>query len=504
LGLTSLLTFLLPLLEVAGVAADEPELRPYRNLVAGATLALATVTFLAMGYLLPLTVVQGSPWHDPFVWMSLAVWMALLALTAWALQGRPGGAAAVGLVLLALAPAIIIAVWGSGHFLIFIPAYLRFTSPGRGVSLIPTMVMMTAGLALLLRTWFDVRRQDHDAVWPTPLGIGDGQLPSMRHCRGLQFQPWILAAVAALSALQLLLPGGLIRPLMEVQGVTLVVVTAGSGLCFASLFLFWQFHQGWKELRRVLEVLDFISYRAAFAEAGRLIEWNAMRALGRGLTTHRSSLRGREILLAQKDWVNGVDPSFQACLDVLEVLEGDSPKSRRSLGMYGKWLVRLITARQITVCGDVLASACAKAPVEATANQADIDLFKALRAIAFIREAFIVLRHLLIGSLGTMILLVLGVSAFDFQPKADLLMLLGVALMGMLAWVVWVILNMERDPLLCLMEGTKPGEVQWSMGLVENGFRFVLVPLLLLFATLNPSAGGLLVQVFNPLMHLIK
>jgi hypothetical protein len=305
-------------------------------------------------------------------------------------------------------------------------------------------------------------------------------------------------------ALQLILPTGLVRPLMEVQGVTLVVVAAGGGLFAASLFLFWQFHRGWKELRRMLEVLDFSTYRAAFEEAGRLLEWNAMRALGRGLTTHRSSLRGRAILQDQKDWVTRVEPSFQACLDVLEALEGDTPRGRRGLGKYGKWLVRLITARQITVCGDVLDQASVKAPVEAATHQADIDLFKALRAIAFIREAFIVLRHLLIGSIGTMILLVLGVSAFDFQPKADLLTLLGAALLGMLAWVAWVILSMERDPLLCLMEGTKPGEVQWSMGLVENGFRFVLVPLLLLLATLNPTFGGVVMQVFNPLMHLLK
>ena len=504
LGLTSLLVFLLPLLEVAGEAADEPELRPYRNLVAGATLALATVTMLAMGYLLPLAVLRGSPWHDPFLWMSLTAWVALLLLTARSLQGRVGGAPALLLVLLALSPAVLVALWGPRHFLMVVPAYLRFTSPGRGVSLLPTMLLMAAGLALLLHTWFDVRQQDHDEVWPMPLGIGAGQVPSMGHLRGLPFQPWILAATTTLSALQLLLPGGLIRPLLESQSVTLIVVAVGSGLFAASLFLFWQFHRGWKELRRVLEVLDFSAYRAAFAEAGRLIDWNAMRALGSGLSTHRSSLRGREILLDQKDWVTAVDPSFQACLDVLEALERETPLSRRSLGVYRKWLVRLVTARQMTVCGDALALACAKAPAEAAVHQAEVDLFKALRAIAFIREAFIVLRHLLIGSVGTMILLVLGVAAFDFQPKADVMTLLSAALLGMAAWAAFVILNMERDPLLCLMEGTKPGEVTWSLGLVTNGFRFVLVPLLLLLATLNPTVGSLLVQVFNPLMHLLK
>jgi hypothetical protein len=158
----------------------------------------------------------------------------------------------------------------------------------------------------------------------------------------------------------------------------------------------------------------------------------------------------------------------------------------------------------MTVCGDALAAACAKDPASAQAHQAEVDLFSALRAVHYIRQAFLVLRHLLIGSLGTLILLVLGVGAFDFQPKSDVLMILSAALLVMAAWIALVILAMERDPLLCLLEGTQPGEVQLSLGLVENGFRFVLVPLLLLLATLNPSFGGLLMQVFNPLMHLLK
>ena len=53
----------------------------------------------------------------------------------------------------------------------------------------------------------------------------------------------------------------------------------------------------------------------------------------------------------------------------------------------------------------------------ALAHQSDVDLFGALRAVHFIRQAFLVLRHLLIGSLGTLILLVLGMAAFDFWGR---------------------------------------------------------------------------------------
>jgi hypothetical protein len=504
LSLTSVLVFLRPLREVAGIPSADPGLRPYHNLVAGAVLALATVTFLAMGYLLPLAVLKRSPGHDPFLWMSVATWVVLLVLTGWSLRGRAGGWLACLVILLALLPALLIANWGAHHFLIFMPAYLRFTSPGRGVSLIPTLVMLTAGLALLLRTWFDVRRQNHDALWPVPMGIDHGTRVALRHLRGLRFQPWTFGIVVVLVGFQLIMPGGLIRPLMEVQGVTLMLVALGGGLFTASAFLFWQFHRGWMELRRLLEVLDFSSYRAAFAEAGHLIEWNAMKALGRGLSTHRSSLRGRAILLAQRDWAGPVEPRYAASLDALAALEADSPKVGRARGEYETWRARMAMAQQMTVCGDLLAVACQRDPSAAATHQAEVDLFLAMRAIQFIRQAFIVLRQLLVGSLGTLILLVLGVAAFDFQPKGDVLILLGAALLAMAAWIGLAILHVERDPILCLMEGTQPGEVQLSLGLVENGFRYILVPLLLLLATINPSFGGVMVQVFNPLMHLLK
>ncbi|WLT32698.1 hypothetical protein [Geothrix sp. PMB-07] len=504
LGLAMVWVFLGPLLGVAKVPSHEPGLSPYRNLLAGAVLALGTLSFLAMGYVLPLAVLRGSPWRDPFLGMSLLVWAALVGLTFWALSGRLGAMRALLLSLLALVPAALMALWGPKHFLDYMPNYLRFSSPGRGISMLPTMVLLAAGLALLLRTWFAVRRQGHEAFWPAPLGLSDPQILRLCHLRGLQFQPWTFAIVAILAGFQWFLPGGIIRPLMEGQGATLVVVAVASGLFTASLFLFWQFHRGWQDLRRVLEVLDFSSYRAAFAEVGGLVEWNAMRAMGRGLWMHRSSLRGREILNEQRDWVAEVEPDFPAHLEALDAIEEGTSKTRLGLGEYQKWRVRLAVALEMTACGDAVAAACGKNPAGAMAHQAEVDLFKALRAVHFIRQAFLVMRHLLIGSVGTLILLVLGVAAFDFQPKNDVLILLCGALLIMAAWAGMAILNMERDPLLSLMEGTQAGEVKLSLGLVENGFRFVLVPLLLLLATLNPSFGGLLVQVFNPLMHLLK
>ncbi len=506
LGLTSWVVFLKPLLEVLGQASGELSLRPYRNLVAGSFLALAIVSFLAVGYLLPLTVLQGAHWKQAFLWSGVGIWITLLAFTARALLGRLGWPWALLLILLALGPAALVGHWGRTHFLLFVPPYLRFTSPGRGVSLIPTLVLFSAGLALLLRTWYDVRKQDQDVFWPSLSGVAgeNGQRPGFPHLRGLRFQLWIGGLSVIPVVLQVALPAGLVRPLLEGGTVTLVAMAAGCTLFLASCFLFWQLHRGWRELRNVIEDLDFGTYRASFEEAGRLMNWNAMRALGRGLRTHRSSRRGRELLKAQAPWVSTVVPEFGHCLGALESLEAQVPRGRRGHSAFEKWKYRMRVAGQMIACGDALDAACVKAPEVAALHREEVDLFRALRAIHLIREGFLVMRHLLIGALGSMILLVLGVAAFDFQPKGPVLTALGAMLLVMVGWVAWFILHIERDRLLCLMEHSSAGEVNWSLGLLENGLRFVLLPLVLILATLNPTFGGFILQAFNPLMHILK
>ncbi|MBP1771945.1 MAG: hypothetical protein H6P99_1108 [Holophagaceae bacterium] len=508
LGGTSFWIFLKPLIDLAATGPQdgdaEPSLAPYRDLATGALLVLAVLTLMGVAYLLPFLVLTLPPGGNTFLWLSLAAWALLLLLTTRALQAHWGWSRALPLVAAALAPAVAVGCWARWHFLVFVPGYLRFTSPGRGVSLLPTLLFLTAALALLLRTWFDVRRQEHAAFWPVPVGLASVPGRHLEAFRGLHARWWIFLFVLGLLALHRLLPGGLFRPLLEVQGIAAIVLGVGGCVFVVALLLFWQLQRGWRELMHVLEELDFSPYRAAFTDAGRLMNWNAMRALGRGLRTHRSSLRGRQLLEGQRAWMAEAEPAYARNLAALAQEEAGAPRGRKGASDYARWQFRFHIAGLMSACGDNLDSACGRLPAEAAAHQAEVHLFFALRAASFIRQAFLVARYLLVGSLGSMVLLLLAVAAFDFQPKGDVLAILGVVLIVMAGWVAYQIIQIERDPLLCLMEGTAPDQVQLSMGLVENGIRFVLVPLLLLLATFNPSLGGVVVQVFNPLMHLLK
>lgn len=89
----------------------------------------------------------------------------------------------------------------------------------------------------------------------------------------------------------------------------------------------------------------------------------------------------------------------------------------------------------MSACGDSLDRAWQGHTSELASRQEDVHLFFALRSISFIRQAFLVARHLLIGALGSMLLLVLAVAAFDFQPKAEVLTILGTILLVMAGWV---------------------------------------------------------------------
>ena len=497
--------FLRPLDEVRGVPAPLSGLRSYLNLGAGSVLAVAVLALLAVGYLLPLSVLLKAPrGNTTFLWVNLILLAGFLVLTARALQGWLGWVRTALLLALALLPAAGVALWGRLHFLTFMPGYLRFTSPGRGVSVLPAFLALAAALALILRTRFDVRRQGHAALWPAPAGLSEVHGVPLRHLRGLRYQTWIYLFVAVLLAFQWLLQGGVIRTLMEVQGVAALVVAAGGCIFITSLALFWQLHRGWRELGRILDELNVCSYRAAFAEAGKLMEWNAMRALGRGLETHRSSRRGRELMEAQEGWAGAAVPAFAEGLTALHCEEASVPPSRDSLSGYARWQFRMRVAGLMTLCGDHLQGACRLQPEEAACHRESLDLFSALRAVIFLRQAFLVSRHLLVGSLGSLLLLLFGLAALDFQPKVDAIAVLGAVLLALAGWVTLRIIQVERDPLLCLMEGTDPGKVQLSLGLVENGIRFVVVPLVLLLATFSPALGGLLTQVFNPLVHLLK
>lgn len=131
-----------------------------------------------------------------------------------------------------------------------------------------------------------------------------------------------------------------------------------------------------------------------------------------------------------------------------------------------------------------------------------VEDFFAIRVAAYLRYVFAQLRNSLMSALGPALLVLVAASAYTFEPK-------GAVSLGLLALVaaeivvaISVFVAMNRDTVLSLIAGNRPGEVTFDWQFVSSLFTFGVVPLLGLIGTQVPAAGQLLNGWLKPLMRL--
>lgn len=127
--------------------------------------------------------------------------------------------------------------------------------------------------------------------------------------------------------------------------------------------------------------------------------------------------------------------------------------------------------------------------------------FVALRTSSFIRIVFQHLKNLLsFVFLG--FLLVIGVtSSYPFQPKHSVMTLLCIVAFASIVLILWIFIDMERDPVLSFIGKTEPGKVTLSLDFLSSVGVYVVIPLLTLIATQFPWLGDVISSVFNPAMR---
>ncbi|HXO28546.1 MAG TPA: hypothetical protein VOA80_14455 [Thermoanaerobaculia bacterium] len=131
-----------------------------------------------------------------------------------------------------------------------------------------------------------------------------------------------------------------------------------------------------------------------------------------------------------------------------------------------------------------------------------VEDFFAIRVAAYLRYVFAQLRNSLMSALAPALLVLIAASAYTFEPK-------GAVSFGLLALVaaeivvaISVFVAMNRDTVLSLIAGNRPGEVTFDWHFVTSVLTFGVVPLLGLIGTQVPAAGQLLNGWLKPLMHL--
>jgi hypothetical protein len=72
------------------------------------------------------------------------------------------------------------------------------------------------------------------------------------------------------------------------------------------------------------------------------------------------------------------------------------------------------------------------------------------------------MQNLIITSVAGLLLLLLAVSSYPFQPHDLLLLFNWTGILAFVCIAMWVFVEMNRDPVLSDLNGTKPGKIDWN------------------------------------------
>jgi len=111
------------------------------------------------------------------------------------------------------------------------------------------------------------------------------------------------------------------------------------------------------------------------------------------------------------------------------------------------------------------------------------------------------LRYLASFLLVCLLVVVILLSAYPFQPQSALRVIHTVILIVAVATLVLVIIQMNRQPVLSAIANTTPGAVSWNSHFVGTLATYGALPLLTLLSTQFPSVRDFLFSWVAPLIR---
>ncbi|MGH9431435.1 MAG: hypothetical protein ACRD3T_07815 [Terriglobia bacterium] len=116
--------------------------------------------------------------------------------------------------------------------------------------------------------------------------------------------------------------------------------------------------------------------------------------------------------------------------------------------------------------------------------------FLAGRAVLFISYVLPSLRNLGAFVLTGLLLMLFSVIAYPFQPRDQFLLFNWVVILCFVGAALVILLQVERDVVLSLLNGTAPGQVTVTRQFVFRIFMYVLLPVLALLSAQFPATVG--------------
>ena len=123
--------------------------------------------------------------------------------------------------------------------------------------------------------------------------------------------------------------------------------------------------------------------------------------------------------------------------------------------------------------------------------------FVVSRVVNFLAVVFPSLQNLAWFVLAGLLLMLLAVTSYPFQPRNEFLFFNWVVILLFIATVFLIFIQMERDTVLSLLNGTQPGEVNFNRELVLKVALYLAVPLLALFGAQFPESVQQILSLFT-------
>lgn len=130
--------------------------------------------------------------------------------------------------------------------------------------------------------------------------------------------------------------------------------------------------------------------------------------------------------------------------------------------------------------------------------------FIAIQVVTYISRLFPHLRNYLTFVTAGLLLLLLAVNTYPFQPHHLLMMMLWVMILAVVALAVWVLVQSNRDEVLSRVAKSEPGKVTWNRRFIVQLLIYGVLPLLSLLAADFPELRKLIFSWLAPALRALN
>jgi len=123
--------------------------------------------------------------------------------------------------------------------------------------------------------------------------------------------------------------------------------------------------------------------------------------------------------------------------------------------------------------------------------------FIVTRVVNFLAVVFPSFQNLGYFVLVGLLLMLLAVTSYPFQPRNEFLFFNWVVILSFIGTIFWIFVQMDRDTVLNLLNGGKPGQINLSSELILRGLLYIGAPLLALLGAQFPETLGKILSVLT-------